>query len=77
VSEIEDDDALRYCFYVVFSNASKTNLGRRPLSISLKNNAPRCLEIMIELLSMDSSQDYMKYIKHYLQQYLYLRSRVF
>lgn len=55
VSEIEDDDALRYSYYVLFSNGSKTKTGRRPFTITLKNNSPKCLEIMIELLAMDPS----------------------
>ncbi len=78
VSEIEDDDAQRYCYFVLFSNCLKSGTtGRRPFSISLKGNAPKCLEIMIELLALDPSQDYMRYISNYLEQLLKLNSTVF
>jgi hypothetical protein len=77
VSEIEDDDAQRYCYFVLFSNCLHSKTGRRPFTISLKGNAPKCLEIMIELLSLDPSQDYMRYISNNLEQLLLLKSNVF
>ncbi len=72
---IENCDALRYCYYVLFSNGSKSKLGR-PFTLSLKNNSVKCLDIIFELLSMDNSMDYMSYISLYLKRLLLMNRTI-
>jgi len=45
--------------------------------MALKGNAPKSLEIILELLGLDENQDYMRYVSNYLESLLKMNSRVF
>lgn len=77
VTEIDDKEAYLYAYYAIFANTSNDKQGRRPFTLALKQNSPKCLEFMVEMLALDTSQDYMRYVTDYLEPLLGMSSVTF
>ncbi len=52
-------------------------MGRRPFSMAIYQYSPKCLEHMLEMLSLDRKSDYMRYIERYLLPLLEMKSTIF
>jgi hypothetical protein len=77
VVDKDDRDAISYIYFILLPNHTNTSSGRRPFSMALRQYSPKCLEHMLDLLTVDSKQDYMRYIDRYLFKLLAMRSSVF
>jgi hypothetical protein len=77
LNDLCNPEALNYVYYTLLPNITFTKNGRRPFSMALKQNSPKCVESMLELLKLNSKQDYMRYIDRYLLKLLNMRSEVF
>ena len=47
MNDNDERNARQYVYYPLFSNGDNSDIGRRPMTMALKQNAPRCLEIML------------------------------
>jgi len=79
VQELKDMEALSFIYYFLLPHCLKQSdqVGRRPLTMCLMQTSPKCMEVMLEMLMLDTQQDYMKYIEPRLFKFMGTKSIVF
>jgi hypothetical protein len=80
--DLGHQEALNFIYYAVLPNNLKMKKkGRRPLSMAIKHFSPKCIDNMLELLSLDrhspQPNDFMRYIEGYLLKLLKMQSPIF
>jgi hypothetical protein len=78
VHEIKDISARDYIYYCLLPHSYDSgDKGRRPLTMSLMQQSPKSMEVMLGMLMMDPEQDYFRYIEPRLFKFFETKSSVF
>lgn len=75
--DFDNKDALTFVYYVLLPRNVTKKKGRRPFSMGIQQYSPKCLEHMLDMLTLDNKQDYMRYVERYLLKLLTMKSQVF
>jgi hypothetical protein len=75
--DLDNKEALLFVYYVLLPRNQSSKQGRRPFSMGIQQYSPKCLEHMLDMLTLDTKQDYMRYVERYLLKLLTMKSQVF
>ena len=77
LNDLGDKSALSFVYYCLLPRNISNKKGRRPFSMAINQYSPKCLEQMLDMLTLDNKQDYMRYVERYILKLLEMKSPIF